>query len=82
MVPSIVGHLLQVGNGRRDPASTAVVLAAGDRVAIRSINIAPARGPMLEPVAYPRGPKGPCGAGCDSAPVTASRLAGNGSGGS
>jgi tRNA U38,U39,U40 pseudouridine synthase TruA len=39
-VPSIVEHLLQTGAGRRGPASTAAVLATGDRTAIGNINIA------------------------------------------
>jgi tRNA pseudouridine38-40 synthase len=53
MVRGIVGHLLLVGDGRRDPASTAAVLAAADRS--RAGNIAPAHGLVLESVAYPRG---------------------------
>ncbi|HEV3463178.1 MAG TPA: tRNA pseudouridine(38-40) synthase TruA [Actinomycetes bacterium] len=53
MVRGIVGHLLLVGDGRRDPASTATILAAGDRS--RAGNIAPAHGLVLEAVAYPRG---------------------------
>jgi tRNA pseudouridine38-40 synthase len=52
MVRGIVGHLLLVGDGRRDPASTAAVLAAADRS--RAGNIAPAHGLVLESVAYPR----------------------------
>jgi tRNA pseudouridine38-40 synthase len=52
MVRGIVGHLLLVGDGRRDPSSTAEVLAAGDRS--RAGNIAPAHGLVLEAVAYPR----------------------------
>jgi tRNA pseudouridine38-40 synthase len=51
MVRGIVGHLLLVGDGRRDPAGTAAVLAAGDRS--RAGNIAPAHGLVLEAVAYP-----------------------------
>jgi tRNA pseudouridine38-40 synthase len=51
MVRGIVGHLLMVGDGRRDPASTAAVLAAGDRS--RAGNIAPAHGLVLEAVTYP-----------------------------
>jgi tRNA pseudouridine38-40 synthase len=51
MVRGIVGHLLLVGDGRRDPASTAEVLAAGDRS--RAGNIAPAHGLVLEAVTYP-----------------------------
>src|SRR5215207_4352647 len=53
MVRGIVGHLLLVGDGRRDPASTVAVLAAADRS--RAGNIAPAHGLVLESVAYPRG---------------------------
>jgi tRNA pseudouridine38-40 synthase len=53
MVRGIVGHLLLVGDGRRDPASTAAVLAAADRS--RAGNIAPAHGLVLEAVSYPRG---------------------------
>jgi tRNA pseudouridine38-40 synthase len=52
MVRGIVGHLLLVGEGRRDPASTVDVLAAADRS--RAGNIAPAHGLVLEAVAYPR----------------------------
>jgi tRNA pseudouridine38-40 synthase len=51
MVRGIVGHLLLVGEGRRDPASTADILAAADRS--RAGNIAPAHGLVLEAVAYP-----------------------------
>jgi tRNA pseudouridine38-40 synthase len=51
MVRGIVGHLLLVGEGRRDPASTVAVLAAADRS--RAGNIAPAHGLVLEAVAYP-----------------------------
>jgi tRNA pseudouridine38-40 synthase len=52
MVRSIVGHLLQVGDGRRDPASTAKVLAGRDRLAVGTV--APAHGLVLEAVTYPR----------------------------
>jgi tRNA pseudouridine38-40 synthase len=52
MVRSIVGHLLQVGDGRREAASTAAVLAGGDRLAVGTI--APAHGLVLESVTYPR----------------------------
>ena len=52
MVRGIVGHLLLVGDGRRDPESTAGILAAGDRS--RAGNVAPAHGLVLESVAYPR----------------------------
>ena len=52
MVRGIVGHLLLVGEGRRDPASTVDILAAADRS--RAGNIAPAHGLVLEAVAYPR----------------------------
>jgi tRNA pseudouridine38-40 synthase len=51
MVRGIVGHLLLVGDGRRDPASTAAVLATADRS--RAGNIAPAHGLVLEAVSYP-----------------------------
>jgi tRNA pseudouridine38-40 synthase len=51
MVRGIVGHLLLVGDGRRDPASTSAVLAAADRS--RAGNIAPAHGLVLETVSYP-----------------------------
>ena len=52
MVRGIVGHLLLVGDGRREPASTTEILAAGDRS--RAGNIAPAHGLVLEAVAYPQ----------------------------
>jgi tRNA pseudouridine38-40 synthase len=51
MVRSIVGHLLRVGEGSRDPASTAAVLAAADRAAVGTV--APAHGLVLESVTYP-----------------------------
>ena len=51
MVRGIVGHLLLVGEGRREVASTVDVLAAADRS--RAGNIAPAHGLVLEAVAYP-----------------------------
>ena len=51
MVRGIVGHLLLVGEGRRDPSSTVDILAAADRS--RAGNIAPAHGLVLEAVAYP-----------------------------
>jgi tRNA pseudouridine38-40 synthase len=50
MVRGIVGHLLLVGDGRREAASTAGILAGGDRS--RAGNIAPAHGLVLESVAY------------------------------
>jgi tRNA pseudouridine38-40 synthase len=53
MVRGIVGHLLLVGDGRRDPATTAAVLAAADRS--RAGNIAPPHGLVLEAVSYPSG---------------------------
>jgi tRNA pseudouridine38-40 synthase len=59
MVRGIVGHLLLVGDGRRDPASTAAVLAAADRS--RAGNIAPAHGLVLEAVSYPSGALTPGG---------------------
>ena len=49
MVRGIVGHLLLVGDGRRDPAATVAVLAAADRS--RAGNIAPPHGLVLEAVA-------------------------------
>jgi tRNA pseudouridine38-40 synthase len=52
MVRSIVGHLLAVGDGRRDPASTAAVLASRDRAAAG--NLAPPHALVLESVTYPR----------------------------
>jgi tRNA pseudouridine38-40 synthase len=52
MVRGIVGHLLLVGDGRRDPATTAEVLAAADRS--RAGNIAPPHGLVLEAVSYVR----------------------------
>jgi tRNA pseudouridine38-40 synthase len=54
MVRGIVGHLLLVGDGRRDPSSTGELLAAADRS--QAGNIAPAHGLVLEAVSYPRGP--------------------------
>jgi tRNA pseudouridine38-40 synthase len=60
MVRGIVGHLLLVGDGRRDPASTAAVLAAADRS--RAGNIAPPHGLVLEAVSYGRA-MGPGGSG-------------------
>jgi tRNA pseudouridine38-40 synthase len=59
MVRSIVGHLLQVGDGRRDPASTAELLAGRDRLAVGSV--APAHGLVLEAVTYPRAGSGSAG---------------------
>lgn len=50
MVRSIVGHLLEVGDGHRDPATTAAVLAARDRG--RAGNVAPPHGLVLEAVGY------------------------------
>lgn len=55
MVRGIVGHLLLVGDGRRDPAATAAVLAAADRS--RAGNIAPPHGLVLEAVSYSSGPR-------------------------
>jgi tRNA pseudouridine38-40 synthase len=59
MVRSIVGHLLQVGDGRRDPASTVKLLAGRDRLAVGSV--APAHGLVLEAVTYPRAGSGSAG---------------------
>ncbi len=50
MVRSIVGHLLDVGDGRREPDRTGEFLAAGDRSALG--NVAPPHGLVLESVAY------------------------------
>jgi tRNA pseudouridine38-40 synthase len=50
MVRSIVGHLLAVGDGHRDPAATAAILAARDRG--RAGNVAPPHGLVLESVSY------------------------------
>jgi tRNA pseudouridine38-40 synthase len=52
MVRSIVGLLLAIGDGRREPDCMAAVLAAGDRSAIG--NVAPPHGLVLESVSYPR----------------------------
>jgi tRNA pseudouridine38-40 synthase len=51
MVRSIVGHLLRVGEGSRDPASTAALLADADRAGVGTV--APAHGLVLESVTYP-----------------------------
>jgi tRNA pseudouridine38-40 synthase len=51
MVRSIVGHLLAVGDGRRDPASTVAVLAGRDRAAVGIL--APPHALVLESVTYP-----------------------------
>ena len=59
MVRSIVGHLIQVGDGRRDPATTAAVLAGGDRLAVGTV--APAHGLVLESVTYSRAGSGSAG---------------------
>jgi tRNA pseudouridine38-40 synthase len=53
MVRGIVGHLLAVGDGRRDPASTAAVLASRDRAAAG--HLAPPHGLVLESVSYAGG---------------------------
>jgi tRNA pseudouridine38-40 synthase len=53
MVRGIVGHLLLVGDGRREPAATPAVRAAADRS--RAGNIAPPHGLVLESVSYPSG---------------------------
>src|SRR6266540_4244164 len=51
MVRSIVGHLLAVGDGRRDPAGTVAVLAGRDRAAVGIL--APPHALVLESVTYP-----------------------------
>ncbi len=51
MVRGIVGYLLAVGDGRRDPAGTAAVLAGRDRATAGQI--APPHGLVLETVTYP-----------------------------
>jgi len=56
MVRSIVGFLLQVGDGRRDPAVAPAVLAARDRG--RAGLLAPPHGLVLESVTYPDPPRG------------------------
>jgi tRNA pseudouridine38-40 synthase len=61
MVRSIVGYLLAVGDGRRDPEGTPAVLASGDRAAVG--DIAPPHGLVLEAVAYPRRRRSPARAG-------------------
>jgi tRNA pseudouridine38-40 synthase len=53
MVRSIVGHLLAVGDGRRDPASTRAVLASRDRAAAG--HLAPPHALVLESVTYAGG---------------------------
>jgi tRNA pseudouridine38-40 synthase len=57
MVRGIVGHLLAVGDGRRDPASTAAVLASRDRAAAG--NLAPPHALVLESVTYTSGGSAP-----------------------
>jgi tRNA pseudouridine38-40 synthase len=59
MVRSVVGHLLQVGDGRRDPASTAALLAGRDRLRVGTV--ASAHGLVLESVTYPRAGSGSAG---------------------
>src|SRR6266542_1294953 len=51
MVRSIVGYLLGVGDGRRDPAGAAAVLASRDRSKVG--DVAPPHGLVLESVGYP-----------------------------
>jgi tRNA pseudouridine38-40 synthase len=50
MVRSIVGYLLGVGDGRRDPTGTAEVLASRDRSRVG--DVAPPHGLVLESVGY------------------------------
>ena len=52
MVRSIVGTLVAVGEGRLDPEAMSAVIAARDRAAAGPV--APARGLVLEHVAYGR----------------------------
>ncbi|HYT24925.1 MAG TPA: tRNA pseudouridine(38-40) synthase TruA [Actinomycetota bacterium] len=52
MVRSLVGYLLAVGDGRRDPAEAPAVLASGDRAAAGQL--APPHALVLETVSYPR----------------------------
>lgn len=56
MVRTIVGTLIEVGTGRREPASIAQILAARDRRAAGPN--APAAGLFLERVSYERPPDG------------------------
>ena len=51
MVRSLVGCLVAVGEGRRDPRWAADVLAAGRRDS--AVAVAPAHGLTLEEVGYP-----------------------------
>jgi tRNA pseudouridine38-40 synthase len=51
MVRSIVGYLLTVGDGRRDPAGTLALLASADRS--MAGEVAPPHGLVLESVGYP-----------------------------
>ena len=51
MVRSLVGYLLAVGDGRRDPAEAPKVLASGDRAAAGQL--APPHALVLEAVSYP-----------------------------
>lgn len=56
MVRSVVGILLEVGEGRRPPEDVARALASRDRA--RAGPVAPARGLVLVEVGYPRSPFG------------------------
>ena len=54
MVRSLVGFLLEVGEGKRDAETAIRALAARDRAAAG--RVAPARGLVLLEVGYPRRP--------------------------
>jgi tRNA pseudouridine38-40 synthase len=54
MVRSIVGLLLEIGRGKRDPVDTAKALRVRDRA--KAGPVAPAKGLVLLEVGYPRSP--------------------------